>query len=232
MNLFCIPCAGGSAAMFKKIESLLIPEVKVRPLEMAGRGSRFQEEPYVEVHSAVNDLYQKISGVIDEEDYSFLGFSMGGILAFELCRLLQENGRKPPLGMFFLGIEPPHIKSSTQYHKLNDTEFKEKMVAMGGIPKEVFQYDDLFQIYLPALKADFQLCETYRFSGKSYRFDSKFYLINGLNDTISHSVLKQWKRYCYKCQMDFVPGIHFFINTNTIETCRSINRNLKELLHI
>lgn len=36
MNLFCIPCAGGSAVMFKKIQNLLLQEVKVRLLELAG----------------------------------------------------------------------------------------------------------------------------------------------------------------------------------------------------
>lgn len=217
--------------MFKKIQNLLLQNVKVSPLELAGRGSRFMEEPYADVKGAVNDLYQKISGWIDQEDYCFMGFSMGGIIAFELCRKIQQMGRKLPSGVLFLGVEPPHIKSRTEYHKLNDREFRQAMISMGGIPEEVSQCDELFDLYLPALKADFQLCETYCFTGQTIKFDFNFYLINGLDDSISRSVLEQWSWYCKKCQLDFVPGVHFFINTNTSETCRSINKDLKEILN-
>ncbi len=215
--------------MFKKIQDLLPFKVKVQPLELAGRGSRFLERPYADVKMAVDDLYQSINGRIDGEDYCVMGFSMGGILAFELCREIFQNGRKLPLGVFFLGAEPPHIKSKTAYHKLNDREFRQEMMAMGGIPEEVSFRDELFDLYLPALRADFQICETYCFTKQPYKFDFNFYLINGLDDTIRPSVLNEWALYCKKCQMDFVPGGHFFINTNTSETCRSINRNLKEM---
>lgn len=215
--------------MFKKIQNLLLLQVKVRPLELAGRGSRFMEKPYADVKRAVDDLYQTINDWIDDEDYCFMGFSMGGILVFELCRKILQNGRKPPLGVFFLGAEPPHIESQTAYHKLNDREFRQEMISIGGIPEEVSRCDELFDLYLPALRADFQICETYCFTEQPYKFDFNFYLINGLDDTISRSALNEWARYCRKCQMDFVPGGHFFINAYTSETCRSINRNLKEM---
>lgn len=217
--------------MFKKIQDLLLQNVTVRPMELAGRGSRFAEEPYADVSCAVNDLYQKISGWIDQEDYCIMGFSMGGILTFELCRKIGQMGRKLPSGVFFLGVEPPHIKSGTEYHKLDDREFRQAMISIGGIPEEVSQCEELFDIYLPALRADFQLCETYCFTGQIIKFDFNFYLINGLNDSISRCVLDQWAWYCKKCQLDFVPGVHFFINTNTSETCRCINKGLKEILN-
>lgn len=120
-------------------------------LELAGRGSRFTEQPYVAVSGAVNDLYQKIIGWIDQEDYCIMGFSMGGIITFELCRKIEQMGRKLPSGVFFLGVEPPHIKFGTEYHKLDDRKFRQAI-----------------------------------------KFDFNFYLINGLNDSISRNVLDQW----------------------------------------
>ncbi|MBQ9981832.1 MAG: hypothetical protein IJP18_04625 [Oscillospiraceae bacterium] len=118
---------------------------------------------------------------------------MGGILAYELCCKLQKNGCKMPKSVFILGSEPPEYFSSTQYHKLDDKEFKKKLISIEGIPTELIL---------------------------------TFHLINGISDTIDRTKLKLWRNYCYRCTMDFVPGNHFFINSNIYETTRAINKNL------
>lgn len=149
---------------------------------------------------------------------------MGGILAYELCCKLQKNGCKMPKSVFILGSEPPEYFSSTQYHKLDDKEFKKKLISIEGIPTELILNSELFDVYLPALRADFEMCETYK--NKTTKLNLTFHLINGISDTIDRTKLKLWRNYCYRCTMDFVPGNHFFINSNIYETTRAINKNL------
>ncbi|MBP1566530.1 MAG: hypothetical protein J6A58_12345 [Oscillospiraceae bacterium] len=75
--------------------------IKLCPLEIAGRGSRFNEKLNYCVSDAVDDLYKNIKIQLDEE-YCILGFSMGGILAYELCCKLQKNGCKMPKSVLWI----------------------------------------------------------------------------------------------------------------------------------
>ncbi|MDE6847880.1 MAG: hypothetical protein K2O29_02785 [Ruminococcus sp.] len=225
MNIFCIPCAGGSAYMFRKIEGLLPSDAVIIPLEIAGRGSRFNEKLNQCIEETANDLYNSIKDRTDS-DYCILGFSMGGIIAYELCRKIYDNGLKMPISVFMLGTEPPEFFSRTEYHKLSDSDFRKKMISINGIPEELVQNSELFDVYLPALKADFKMCETYRKKDDTVRFDVNFHLINGIKDSISIEQLELWKNYCRKYTMDFVPGNHFFINSNLTETALAISKNL------
>ena len=117
MNIFGIPCAGGSAYIFRKFENLLPPDTVIIPLEIAGRGSRFAEELNQCIEETADDLYNSMKDMTDN-DYCILGFSMGGIIAYELCRRIYYNGLKMPVSVFILGTEPPEIFSHTEYHKL------------------------------------------------------------------------------------------------------------------
>ena len=225
MNIFCIPCAGGSAYMFRKIEKLLPSGTVIVPLEIAGRGSRFTEKLNQCIEETADDLYNRIKERTSD-DYCILGFSMGGIIAYELCRRIYNNGLKMPKSVFILGTEPPEYFSKTEYHKLNDNDFKEKLISINGIPEELVQNKELFSIYLPALRADFRMCENYHKENNTVKFDVSFHLINGINDDISIEQLELWKNYCRDCTMDFVPGNHFFINSNISETALAISKNL------
>ncbi|WP_037298578.1 thioesterase II family protein [Ruminococcus flavefaciens] len=225
MNLFCIPCAGGSAYMFRKIGEMLPPDIKLCPLEIPGRGSRFNEELESDLSSVANDLYESIKDRLDE-DYCILGFSMGGILAYELCCRLMSHHRKMPGSVFILGSEPPEHFSNTEYHKLDDESFKKKLISINGIPRELIDNSELFDFYIPVLRADFTMCETYKNEHDAVRFDVSFHLINGISDDINRKQLDLWRNYCRSCTMDFVPGDHFFINTNIYETATAITKNL------
>lgn len=57
----------------------------------------------------------------------------------------------------------------------NQTNIRQAMLSIGGIPEEVSQCEELFDLYLPVLRADFQLCETYCFTGQTIKFDFNFY---------------------------------------------------------
>lgn len=211
--------------MFRKIETLLPDGIKICPLEIPGRGSRFNEELVTDIEFVAEDLYNNIRERLDEE-YCILGFSMGGILAYELCFLLKKHHKRMPSSVFLLGSEPPEFFSHTEYHKLDDDKFKDKLISINGIPGELIENSELFNFYIPILRADFTMCETYEHHHEAVRFDVCFHLINGIRDDIDRSRLVSWSNYCRSCTMDFVPGDHFFINSNMYETATAITKNL------
>ncbi|MNW69143.1 Thioesterase domain protein [compost metagenome] len=46
VTLFCLPHAGGSASIFAKWRNLLDCLIKLYPIELAGRGERFNEKVF------------------------------------------------------------------------------------------------------------------------------------------------------------------------------------------
>ena len=45
-KIFCIPYAGGSASVYRKMQLYSMPGVSIIPVELAGRGTRMKEAFY------------------------------------------------------------------------------------------------------------------------------------------------------------------------------------------
>ncbi|MEO0378321.1 MAG: thioesterase domain-containing protein, partial [Cyanobacteria bacterium P01_A01_bin.17] len=56
VHLFCFPYAGGSSAIYRSWEMHLSPQIQLCPVELPGRGQRFNESPFQTLPSLVADL--------------------------------------------------------------------------------------------------------------------------------------------------------------------------------
>ena len=82
IKLFCIPYAGGGAAIYKKWEQSLLPDIELVAVELAGRGRRSNEQLYKDVPAAVEDVYNCIlPSIMDGKPYAIFGHSMGAMLS-------------------------------------------------------------------------------------------------------------------------------------------------------
>lgn len=52
INLICIPHAGGSAVVYMKWKKFLNNNVRLHPIELSGRGSRYLEPFYITIEDA------------------------------------------------------------------------------------------------------------------------------------------------------------------------------------
>ncbi|MDR1067359.1 MAG: alpha/beta fold hydrolase [Clostridiales bacterium] len=231
MKLFCIPCAGGGASMYKAMRHHIAAGVEVVPIEMSGRGSRFHEPLYDSLTQAAADAYETVKRSVGDDDYCVLGHSMGGLIAFELCAMIEGMRCKKPKMAFFLGTAPPDVKSRESRHLLSDDLFKADIVKMGGIAREFIENDDLFNFYLPVLRSDFRICETYNFSRETVRLDYDIIVLNGVDDDIDKKSVLGWSAYSAKnCYVHYVDGNHFFVTNRVEETCDVINKYLMKSL--
>ncbi|MCA9751978.1 MAG: thioesterase, partial [Gemmatimonadetes bacterium] len=56
----------------------------------------------------------------------------------------------------------PHQRDlSSPVHDLPDADFKEALRRLRGTPEEVLAHDELMELLLPLLRADFEMCDTY-----------------------------------------------------------------------
>ena len=94
------------------------------------------------------------------------GHSMGAFLGFELCRALRRAGHALPCRLVVSGRRPPnHPAPELDLHRLPDDEFVHELTRRyDGIPAVIRGEPELMRIFLPVLKADFAVFETYRYS--------------------------------------------------------------------
>ncbi|TPG89133.1 thioesterase [Brevibacillus laterosporus] len=239
MKLFCIPFAGGSAVMYDRWQKLIQCEIgfdqnqlEIVPLELPGRGKKMRIPPLDDLDSCVEHLYESIKGYL-QEPYAIFGHSMGSLLAFELCRYLRKMGDQSPVHVFFSGRKAPqHANQDKIYNDLPEQEFLQEVYKYGGTTKQAFENKELLQLFLPILRADFKMIETYDYLDKREKLDCDISVLSGDCDYgTSMDNLKSWQEITRgTCKFRTFSGSHFFINEVTEDVVGYIYASLKEPL--
>lgn len=226
IKLFCLPYAGGSAMIYNQWKKSIHPMIQLCPIELAGRGKRFSESFYDSISDAVDDIYGMISDELDDYPYAFFGHSMGALLSYELARKISASSHPKPIHLLLSGKNPPHIMDDSKiYHALPDEEFKRKILKIGGTPPELFEHQELLNIFIPLLRADFRIFETYEFNIDNSLLDCAITLLYGIADEeVSAEQMNEWQRYTRtSCQIHRYEGGHFFINEQVGAVVEMIN---------
>ncbi len=213
-RVFCFPYAGGSAAIvYRKWTFNLPEEFEVLPVELPGRGARLQESLKYDMDSLVDELIDSIKTGLDKP-FLFFGHSMGALVAFELARKLQQMNLPLPEKLFLSSHSAPQItKRSPVMHKLPENDFIRELKELNGMPDEFFNSKELLDIFLPIIKADYTVCETYKFEVTS-KLPIPIVAIRGTDDesVLAEDMLDWNKVTAGKFEFYEFPGDHFFIN--------------------
>ena len=225
MKLFCFPYAGGASNAFLPWKPLLAPELELDLLELAGRGRRLSDSLYETLDQAVDDLYPTIIQAAGESPFILFGHSMGALIAYELAVKLKTAGHKGPDHIFFSGLRAPHLhwEEKSIYH-LNDAEFTKEILELGGTATDIFQYPQLAKIYMPILRADFKITNTYSYI-EHEPLDCDFTVIYGDQEFAPPTDIEAWRTYTTgKCRIIPFPGGHFFINEHREQIITLLNK--------
>ncbi|MFE9275691.1 thioesterase II family protein [Paenibacillus glucanolyticus] len=225
--LFCIPYAGGAASVYLKWKKYLAPEIELVPIELAGRGSRYNEDGYENIEQAVNDIVMYIKSRTGyNREFCLFGHSMGSLLAYEAAFKLIESNHTP-MHLFFSGMYPPYSEpiKLPSLHTLPDTIFLEEIYKLGGTPEEFLSNPKLQKLFIPVLKSDYRIFEQYRFGEFKGKFDLDVTVFTGDQDEkVNKYGIENW-RECTSgdCELHRFEGGHFFINEWTEQIVNRIN---------
>ncbi len=227
IKVFCLPYAGGSAMVYKKWMPYSSNFVEIHPVELAGRGNRYNESFYEQFSDAVNDAFNLIKGYLNQSPYALFGHSMGSTMVYELYYKIMEHHLTGPIHIFFSGSKPPYTRvSNCLIHKLPDHEFIEEILKLGGTPREVFENEELFDIFIPILRADYKILENYKYYEKDKKINCPITVLNSESD-ISMDEMGNWKYHTdLHCNFYHFDGGHFFINENFKQIARMIDNTL------
>jgi surfactin synthase thioesterase subunit len=136
--------------------------MEVCPVQLPGRESRFGEPLPTGVVDLVPELAEALLPALDVP-FALLGNSMGALIAYELARHLRRNSLPAPTRLVVAGAKPPGgAARMPPLSHLPDAEFGRAMQARhGGIPAAVLDDPQIAAIYLPVLRADMAMVESY-----------------------------------------------------------------------
>jgi len=180
----------------------------------------------------VQRLAQAISPYLDKP-CAFFGHSLGALVSFELARTLRQREGFCPVRLLVSAHRGPHLPDlHPPIYDLPLPEFVQHLRLLQGTPEEVLQHEELMQVLLPTLRAEFTLAETYTYiPGEPLACACSAF--GGLRDThVSRAELAAWQQ---QTSSTFIvrmfPGDHFFLHSDRILLLRAIADELSGYLY-
>lgn len=227
-RLFCLPCAGGGTAIYYPWRDLLIDEVELIRIQLPGRETRLREEPMTRMRPLIKAISKDLASLIDLPFFLF-GHSMGALIAFELSRELFRKCSVVPTHLFVSGRRAPQIPDpDPPTHALPDEDFINYLIQYEGIPKIVMESKELLDLFLPILRADFELLDHYQYQDELL-LGCPITAFGGVSDPkIAHNDIRAWRyQTSGKFESYFLAGGHFFINDSKELLLSRINTALR-----
>jgi len=137
-------------------------------------------------------------------------------LCFETARSLRRENRSQPAHLFVSATEAPHRRRLREsLSGLPKSALVKKLREFNGAPVEELQNDELLDLMLPTIRADFELCETYEYHPES-PLDCPITIYGGIEDhEVESEKLTAWSQMTVgACEIRMFPGGHFYINSS------------------
>ncbi|OEC33743.1 Surfactin synthase thioesterase subunit [Pseudomonas cuatrocienegasensis] len=227
-RLYCFPYAGAGHTVFHPWRALLSANIELALIKLPGRGARFGEPPAHSIVELAECLATDIAKASAEaERFALFGHSMGALLAFETARRLQQMGLSPTRLLVSGRTAPMAHGWRERLAELPDAAFLEVIRSMNGVPQALIDNAEWLELFLPIIRADFALCENYRYSPHQ-RLDCPIEVLAGRDDaSVPLSLLDGWAEETRAgCHTQLFAGGHFFVFEQQAELLALFERSL------
>lgn len=215
--------------MFYKLRPYLHEDIELIPIEIAGRGSRFGEDFNTTIEAMAADAYSQISHKL-AGSYAILGYSMGGLIAYELnqiiCSAADREGLSLPLHLIYAAITPPHVayKFITEpVHLYDDEKFIDEVIALGGISVDDLTDKYILLEFVDILRNDFNAVWQYETTQHDV-FRHQSYIDVLFSNSEDEEGIREWSQYTDKtCSFYHFNSGHFFILSHVLDMANVLN---------
>lgn len=230
LRLFCFPYAGGGTAAYYPWAKLLPAEVALYSIRLPGRESRLRESPYLRLTPLVEDLLDVLSPYLDTP-FAFFGHSMGALLAFELTRRLRARNLPQPVHLFASGHRAPQLPDPHPplYQLPDDELIREIDERYNGIPRAILENPELLTLFLPAIRADLTILDTYQHADEP-PLDCPISVFGGNEDSsVNRDELSAWRSQTQgPFRLRMFAGDHFFLQGAQTEVLQALTQDLSQ----
>jgi medium-chain acyl-[acyl-carrier-protein] hydrolase len=156
--------------------------------------------------------------------FMFFGHSMGALMAFETVRALRRHSQFEPAWLYASGCRAPHLpRSDAPIHRLSDTDLVSRLRKLDGTPAEILESPEILDLMLPALRADFEVIETYGYRHEA-PLNCPISVFGGTHDShVTHNEITAWCRLTAgDFDLHILAGNHFFLHESQDELLNRI----------
>ena len=228
LTLLCLPYSGASAMVYSRWRRKLPSWLQVQPVELPGRGARFDEPLQTDMGPLALQLARELRPTL-QAPYALFGHSLGALLACELAHALRELGCPQPLALFASGTAAPTMRADYDRDfatPKTDAELIDQLRTLNGTSEEILANEELMALTLPVLRADFLLCGRFQPRLRA-PLDCPVHVLGGTTDKATTEQLMGWRRETSgSFSLDMLAGGHFFIHEHEARVLRLIKDQL------
>lgn len=215
IKLICFPYVGAHGYIFRTWHSMLPEDVEVSAVTASADAEAFAEDRITQFSQLVPLVSAKVAGVLDRP-FVFYGHSAGAVLSFEIARWLRRHRGLLPRRLIVSGRRAPHMPDTEfRTRDKSDDEFVKRLAELSGTPLELLENKELLSIFLPGLRAEFDLCESYKYVD-DVALPCPITAIGGRDDPESlEERLDGWRCHTSTSfSKHILDGNHFFIHSS------------------
>lgn len=223
---FCFPHAAASGYVFEQWRPLLKDVADICSLHLPGRSSNFNGTPYSEFQQLIEDAFAEIVPLLGER-FVFFGHSLGGIIAYELARLLHHRGQSCPRHLFISAAGAPHLPDpptahlTKADHRLSDIELIERVRLATGTPEDLIHSREFMELMLPIVRADLRVADSYVLPPTEEReVPCDITVVGGCKDLLDVPLesLEAWAAYTTRrFRLRLLEAGHFYLKSHAKE---------------
>lgn len=225
--LIFIPHAGGYGENYISWFKDFSNSIDCRYILLPHRGKRTNDP----MPSSINDMALQIATEVNELEnipISIFGHSMGGIIAFELAKAIETHTNRKLNKIFVSGCRAPSTELKYKIGHLNKEDFLKEIIKFGGVDPTYQENPELLNFFLPILKEDIRLCESYQHQHPS-PVNSPIIVLWGTEDNLLYEEqVRAWTQHSFE-KVTFFPfegGNHFYLNSCHSKVVKIIESNL------
>ncbi|WP_436735797.1 thioesterase II family protein [Streptomyces sp. BBFR102] len=214
-RLLVFPHAGGGPSFYRGWSGAADAGIEVSFVQYAGREQRIGESPVPDARAVAAEVSDALRATVtrgDSRPLALFGHSMGAIIAYETALALTDV----ELSALFVSSRraPATVTPPTRPVPLRtDDEILSHLRGLGGTPMSLFDDRAIRELYLPVLRADFHLVDTYIPGRDSYALPLPVTAMWGTKDPSADAALMTpWHetttdRFC----RHLFDGGHFYL---------------------
>lgn len=203
------------------------PGVEVWAVQPPGREKRWSEPPVRRLGPFVDAVAAELSRLTDRP-YALFGHSMGALAAFEVARALRRAGLDQPRHLFLSAHRSADLPARREpMSPLPAAPFAARLAAMAGPLRQSVQDAELLALMEPTLRADFEVCETYRYRPERPLDTALTCLVADDDPEVDVDEVADWWRHSTGAfDLHTFTGGHLFIRDHTSEVLAVIGSAL------
>lgn len=147
-------------------------------------------------------------------DVTLFGYSLGALVAHEVALRMQDEAMCQVRHVVVAACRPPHMfRGPGMSAYQSDEDFLTAVAQFGGVPPVLLRNPRLAASFLPALRADFQVCDRFAYVDRG-ALTLPLTVLCGNHDPLAPLAdISHWRQHTTGVYRErFLPGDHFFIN--------------------